>query len=112
MVALFDVGLEILGRCGVPAGRARQVLLPLLESTVANLSTQNPAQALTGTFKRGDVATVQRHLAALESEQLREALQAYVLLGQRSLSLVQNRPTRAALEQIRRILSQADVPPR
>jgi predicted short-subunit dehydrogenase-like oxidoreductase (DUF2520 family) len=112
MVALFDLALEMFGRCGVPAGRARQVLLPLLESTVTNLSTQNPAQALTGTFKRGDVATVQRHIAALESEQLREALRAYVLLGQRSLSLVKSRQTRAALEQIKRILSQADVPPR
>lgn len=112
MVALFDLALEMLGRCGVPPGRARQVLLPLLESTVANLATQNPARALTGTFKRGDVATVKRHIAALESEQLREALRAYVLLGQRSLSLVQNRQTRAALEQIRRILSQADLPQR
>jgi len=108
VVALFDISLEMLGRCGVPAHRARQVLVPLLESTVANLSTQNPAQALTGTFKRGDVATVQRHLNALESEKLREALRAYVLLGQRSLSLLHNRQTRAALEQIRR-MSQADV---
>lgn len=108
MVALFDIALEMLGRCGVSPRRARQVLQPLMESTVGNLSTQTPARALTGTFKRGDVATVQRHLAAMESEKLRDALVAYVFLGQRSLSLARSlRKNRSGLEQIIGILSRA-----
>ena len=108
MTALFDIALEMLGRCGLPVNRARQVLLPLVESTMANLATQDPARALTGTFKRGDVSTVRKHLAALKSANLPEALAAYVLLGQRSISLARKgNANQAGLDQIARILSDA-----
>jgi predicted short-subunit dehydrogenase-like oxidoreductase (DUF2520 family) len=89
LVALFDIALEMLTRCGLSPPRARQVLLPLVKSTMANLSTKPPVRALTGTFARGDLATVRRHLAAIESEQLRDALAAYLLLGARSIRLGQ-----------------------
>jgi predicted short-subunit dehydrogenase-like oxidoreductase (DUF2520 family) len=108
MTALFDIALEMLGHCGLSPQRARQVLLPLAESTLANLARQDPAQALTGTFKRGDVFTVEKHLAALESANLPQALAAYVLLGQRSLSLARrHHANRAGLDQIARLLSNA-----
>ena len=108
MTALFDIALEMLGRCGLSPRRARQVLLPLAESTLANLATQDPAGALTGTFKRGDVSTVEKHLAALKSANLPQALAAYVLLGQRSLLLARrHNPNRAGLDEIMRILSRA-----
>jgi predicted short-subunit dehydrogenase-like oxidoreductase (DUF2520 family) len=108
MTALFDIALEMLGRCGLSPRRARQVLLPLAESTLANLATQDPAQALTGTFKRGDVSTVQKHLAALKSANLPQALAAYVLLGQRSLLLARRHDAnRAGRDRIARLLSNA-----
>lgn len=107
MTALFDIALEMLGRCGLSPQRAREVLLPLAESTLANLAMQDPAQALTGTFKRGDVSTVEKHLAALKSANLPQALAAYVLLGQRSLSLARRHANRAGLDQIARLLSRA-----
>lgn len=106
MVALFDIALEMLGHCGLSPRRAREVLLPLVESTLANLSTRDPARALTGTFKRGDVSTVRKHLAAIESEQLSDALAAYVLLGRRSLGLSRKRnANNAGQNRIARILS-------
>ena len=106
MTALFDIAMEMLGRCGLSPHRARQVLLPLAESTLANLATQDPARALTGTFKRADVSTVEKHLAALKSANLPQALAAYVLLGQRSLSLArEHNANRAGLDQIARLLS-------
>lgn len=109
MTALFDIALEMLGRCGLSPQRARQVLLPLAESTLANLATQDPARALTGTFKRGDVSTVEKHLAALKSANLPQALAAYVLLGKRSLSLAKRHSVNpAGLDQIARLLSKAD----
>jgi predicted short-subunit dehydrogenase-like oxidoreductase (DUF2520 family) len=112
MTALFDIALEILGRCGLSRLRARQVLLPLVESTLKNLETQDPARALTGTFKRGDVSTVQKHLAALKAENLPQALAAYVLLGQRSLSLArEGKANSAGLDQIARMLGKAFKPP-
>ena len=108
MTALFDIAVEMLGRCGLSPQRARQILLPLAESTLANLATQDPARALTGTFKRGDVSTVEKHLAALKSANLPQALAAYVLLGQRSLLLARrHNPNRVGLDQIERLLSRA-----
>src|SRR5262245_34237457 len=87
LTALIDISLEMLSRCGLTANQSRKVLLPLIRSTLDNLETQNPSQALTGTFKRGDVATVRRHLEAISNEGLFDALEAYVLLGRRSLKL-------------------------
>lgn len=92
VVALFDVALEMLGQCGLDRKTARAVLLPLIVSSVRNLETKTPEQALTGTFSRGDVETVKRHLAALKKKELAEALELYRLLGQRSLKLTKEHP--------------------
>jgi predicted short-subunit dehydrogenase-like oxidoreductase (DUF2520 family) len=87
VTALFDVAMEMLVRCKLAPRRARAVLLPLLRSTLENLYTNDPARALTGTFARADAATVRRHLDALRSQGMQEALAAYALLGKRSLRL-------------------------
>jgi predicted short-subunit dehydrogenase-like oxidoreductase (DUF2520 family) len=87
IVALIDIAMEMLARCGLDRRDAQRVLLPLIKSTVNNLSISDPAHALTGTFARGDLATVKRQLAALNAEDLGEALGAYKLLGYRSLQL-------------------------
>ena len=92
VVALFDVALEMLGECGLDRKTARAVLLPLIASTVRSLQTKSPEESLTGTFSRGDVETVKRHLAALKSKELAEALDLYRLLGQRSLKLTKEHP--------------------
>ena len=87
MVALFDVALEMLGQCGLGAKEAHRVLLPLVESTIRNLSVSQPARALTGTFARGDLATVKRHLEALSASGISDALELYRLLGKRAVAL-------------------------
>ncbi len=91
LVALFDLATEMLQACGLNAQQSRAVLLPLVESTVENLKHATPAQALTGTFARGDLATVKMHLTALSGRQHAEALQLYKLLGMRSLRLAEKR---------------------
>lgn len=90
VVALFDVALEMLGQCGLTRKTARSILLPLIASTVHNLETKDPKQALTGTFARGDLETVKRHLAALKDN--KDALELYRLLGKRSLKLTKEHP--------------------
>ena len=92
VVALFDVALEMLGQCGLKGKEAQQILLPLLLTAVKNLDGKNPAEALTGTFSRGDVETVKRHLAALKSNKLTDALELYRLLGKRSLKMTKKHP--------------------
>jgi predicted short-subunit dehydrogenase-like oxidoreductase (DUF2520 family) len=108
VTALFDLATEMLSACGLSRKDAREVLLPLLESTVNNLKVSDPAKALTGTFARGDLATVKKHLAAL-SELSRdghnEALEMYRLLGLHSLKLAEkNKLDPQVLEQIRKLL--------
>lgn len=87
MLALYDLATEMLAECGLDRRNALQVLLPLLQSTVSNLSRSDQTRALTGTFARGDIATVRRHLQALSRNGLLEALEVYKLLGRRSLKL-------------------------
>jgi len=106
VVALFDIALEMLVNCGLSRRRSRQILRPLLESTARNLSTKDPRLALTGTFARGDVSTARRHLAAIKSHKLPDALAAYILLGQRSLRLAGRRgANRDGLAEIGEMLS-------
>jgi len=101
LTALIDIALEMLDRCGLSADQARKVLLPLIKSTTDNLAIADPAQALTGTFKRGDVVTIKKHVAAISSQKLSEALEAYVLLGRHSLRLAKHsRRTRAEIDEI------------
>jgi len=109
LVALFDLAAEMLAACGVIQKSARQILLPLVESTINNLLTFTPDKALTGTFARGDVATVRRHLNALKTpsiKQLDVALEVYKLLGLHSLELAEKNGLDPKLsEQIRKLLN-------
>lgn len=89
--ALFDVAVSTLVTAGLDRKEARRVLIPLLESTVQNLKTSDAAEALTGTFARGDVATVKRHLKALSGKEHREALKVYKLLGLHALELAETK---------------------
>lgn len=84
VVALFDVALEMLGECGLDRKTARAVLLPLIASTVRSLETKTPEESLTGTFSRGDLETVKRHLAVMRNPEVRSL---YRILGKRSLEM-------------------------
>jgi len=111
VVALFDVALDTLGRCGLTERRARQVLLPLLRSVADNLARHAPARALTGSFSRADVETVRKHLRALAELEDSDAPAVYRLLGAHSLGLAESAGADPALaETIRRLL--AGSPPR
>ena len=104
VTALVAVAIEMLVKCGLDKKTARRVLMPLLQSTVANLSEADPSAALTGTFARGDLDTVKRHLRALSDKGLPEALAAYKLLGRRSLDLTVQKVDPAIRAQILRKL--------
>lgn len=104
VTALVALATEMLVQCGLDQNTARRVLMPLLESTVANLSVSEPATALTGTFARGDLVTVRRHLQALSNARLTEALAAYKLLGRRSLELAEKKIDAETRKQILREL--------
>lgn len=108
VVALFDFATEMLAACGVRRKNARRILMPLLKSTVNNLTQSDAEKALTGTFARGDLATVKRHLAALSRKEFAEALEIYKLLGHRSMKLAEkNELDTQLLKQIKKLLNSA-----
>jgi predicted short-subunit dehydrogenase-like oxidoreductase (DUF2520 family) len=105
LTALFDLATEVLAACGLTKSKAQEVFMPLLESTVNNLKVSTSRQALTGTFARGDVATVRRHLEALSGNEFAAALEVYKLLGLHSLQLAErNGLDPQLLKQIRKLL--------
>lgn len=87
LVALFDAAVEMMTKCGLSSGDAKEILLPLVKSTVQNLGEQSTASALTGTFARADIETFTRHLTALNKYVSDDLLEIYLLLGERSLEL-------------------------
>ncbi len=87
LVALFDAAVEMMTKCGLSAEDSKEVLLPLVKSTVQNLGEQSTAAALTGTFARADIETFTRHLTALNQYVSDDLLEIYLLLGERSLEL-------------------------
>ncbi|HSB28794.1 MAG TPA: Rossmann-like and DUF2520 domain-containing protein [Pyrinomonadaceae bacterium] len=89
LVALFDTAIDMLRHCGLQRKEAQKILTPLLQSTLDNLRDSVPAKALTGTFSRGDVTTVERHLKAMTGDEMHDARELYRLLGRKALSLAE-----------------------
>ena len=113
VVALFDTALDTLRRCGLDERQAREVFLPLLQSTVENLSTQTPERALTGSFARADAETVVKHIESLRKLQDSDALSTYVALGEHSLKLAERAgASPEAVERVRRALREKKTNPR
>ncbi|MCW5981705.1 MAG: DUF2520 domain-containing protein [Bryobacteraceae bacterium] len=65
LVALVDAATSLMERAGVAPDRALPALAPLVEASARNALALGPEKALTGPIRRGDAATVMRHLAAL-----------------------------------------------
>lgn len=87
LVALFDVAVEMMAKCGLSADESKKILLPLVKSTIQNLDEQTIGEALTGTFARADIETFVNHLQTLNTNVSDDILEVYLLLGERSLEL-------------------------
>ncbi|HQU84367.1 MAG TPA: DUF2520 domain-containing protein [Pyrinomonadaceae bacterium] len=89
LVATIDTAIEMLGKCGLENTESQKILLPLIQSTIENLESQNTANALTGTFARADSETFDKHLKIIKENLSAEILEIYLLLGLRSLKLAE-----------------------
>jgi len=87
LVALFDASVEMMAKAGLSSEKAKEILMPLVLSTVQNLAEQPTSAALTGTFARADIETFTHHLTALNANVDEDLLEIYLLLGERSLEL-------------------------
>lgn len=66
LVVLAAQAAALLERAGFDRDGARDALIPLMRGTLDNLAEQGTDNALSGPLRRGDVGTVQRHLAWLD----------------------------------------------
>lgn len=87
VVAVVSRACAVLGSLGWEEDEALAALLPLIRGSVDALSTRGVAGALSGPMRRGDVTTIQRHLAELADADDELTLDAYRALGRSSLEL-------------------------
>ncbi|MEE2839447.1 MAG: Rossmann-like and DUF2520 domain-containing protein [Acidobacteriota bacterium] len=66
VVSLIDAAVQVMGAAGVEPEAARRALAPLIGASVENALGQ-PAEALTGPIRRGDLQTLELHLQGLAS---------------------------------------------
>lgn len=108
LVALVDVAIEMLSKCGLDEAQSKEILLPLVASTVENLNLQMTAEALTGTFARADVETFEKHVEILRENVSDEAVEVYLQLGGRSAHLAEEQGADAEkLDEMRNKISLA-----
>jgi predicted short-subunit dehydrogenase-like oxidoreductase (DUF2520 family) len=85
VVALIDAAAQALSAAGMPMDQAVAALVPLAQGALANVAERGAQRGLTGPIRRGDVQTVQRHLAALAIRPETQAL--YRALGKATVKL-------------------------
>jgi len=86
LVTLTKLATDLWQNFGVPPSRAIEALMPLLRGTLNNLSNVGLPNALTGPIARGDVGTVEKHLAALGKSSPR-LLSTYKELGMQTIPI-------------------------
>lgn len=107
-VALIDIATGILAKCGLNKENAREILIPLIESTIENIRQQSCEDALTGTFARADVETLVNHIDTLGRNVSSDEFAVYLQLGKRSLKLAESKgAAESDLREMNEILTKA-----
>lgn len=86
VVTLLSQAVDIWRSFGIEREDAIRALLPLLRGTTASVERSGLAQGLAGTYSRGDIGTLQKHLADL-ARVGPDALHLYCELALRSIPL-------------------------
>lgn len=102
VVALIDIGVELLCDAGMDKHVATQTLSSLAIGSAKNVAEQGLPNSLTGPIRRGDVKTVSHHLKALKGD----ARAVYRGLGVRTLEIARKNEgvDKAQLDQIEKLL--------
>ena len=86
LVALLRSAASLWQAMGVDQETALRAIIPLARATLENAAALGPEAAVTGPVVRGDVATLRRHLAALQAR-APEVLPLYIELTRASIPL-------------------------
>jgi predicted short-subunit dehydrogenase-like oxidoreductase (DUF2520 family) len=107
IVAAIDAAAAVLAGVGVAQDRAAQALIPLAEGALHNIAAHGTTKGLTGPVRRGELATVSRHLEALRDRP--DLAEIYRVLARRAVEIAarndgRDAPDRAGLDAIRALL--------
>lgn len=107
VVAAIDAAAAVLASTGVSPDKAAQALIPLAEGALRNVAAHGTTAGLTGPVRRGDAATIRRHLDALRGRP--ELAEIYRALARRAVEIAaridgRDAPDRAGLDAIRELL--------
>lgn len=107
LATLQEAAISAAALAGIGTLPARKALAPLVAATVNNVMNLGPGPALTGPIARGDVQTVQRHLAALDATDP-DLAEVYRQLGRRTVQLARKagKIDRRAEEQLMKALEE------
>lgn len=86
LVTLVEMSFKLLSEAGIPEQDAYQVLSPLIQGTLTNISNSGPGKALTGPIARGDIDTVRHHIEEI-SLKLPELKELYKILGTNTVDI-------------------------
>ena len=86
VIALLKQATDLWQGFGIERAEAIRALLPLLRGTTASVERSGLAQGLAGTYSRGDLGTIEKHLAEL-GRAGPDALRLYCELALRSIPL-------------------------
>ena len=108
VITLVKLATDLWQNFGIPAPEATQALLPLLRGTINNLSNVGLPQCLTGPVARGDVGTINKHLATLKTS-APALLPAYQELGRQTIpiALAKGRINEQRARELRELLEAA-----
>lgn len=70
-VGLAAWGMDLLGACGFTPEQAQTALTPLILGNAQNICQKGPMAALTGPAERGDLGTIQKHMACIPEDERR-----------------------------------------
>jgi len=108
LVAAIDAAAAVLASTGVAPDKAAQALIPLAEGALRNIAAHGTTGGLTGPVRRGDLATVTRHLEAIRDRP--ELAEIYRVLARRAVEIAsridgRDAPDRTTLDAIRALLA-------
>jgi predicted short-subunit dehydrogenase-like oxidoreductase (DUF2520 family) len=104
LVTLSHQALSCMREAGVEDDMAMKVITSLMSGTVANLEkTRSPEQSLTGPIQRGDISTIQKHIASFTNADQKKL---YSALGKSTISLTSH--SEEKVDMIKKALGDTD----
>ena len=106
LVTLVKLSTDLWQTFGVPSEEATGSLLPLIRGTVNNLENIGLPDCLTGPIARGDVGTIQKHIAALQTK-APQLLPVYLEMGRQTvpIALAKGKIDQERADQLRSVLN-------